>query len=116
LLTEPGKYWFHQEDFGLDQEDFGLDQEDFGLDQEDFGLDQEDFGLDQKDFGLDQEVLCSNYCCCLNELVYVINITYYIGIFLINSFELSWAVTILYLICYLLGSSDLEVKVSLVLI
>jgi hypothetical protein len=64
-LTEPGKYWFHQEVIGLYQEDFGLDQEDFGLDQEDFGL--------------DQEVLASNYCCCLTELVYVINITYYIG-------------------------------------
>ena len=74
MLTEPGKYWFHQEVLGLNQEDFGLDQEDFGLGQEGFGLDQEGFGLDQ-------EVLGSNYCCCLNELVYVINITYYIGNF-----------------------------------
>jgi hypothetical protein len=63
-LTEPGKYWFRQEVIGLNQEDFGLDQEDFVLDQEDFGL--------------DQEVLASNYCCCLNELVYAISITYYI--------------------------------------
>jgi hypothetical protein len=61
-LTEPGKYWFRQEVLGLNQEDFDLDQEDFGLDQEGFGL--------------DQEVLGSNYCRCLNELVYVINITY----------------------------------------
>ena len=66
-MTEPGKYWFRQEVIGLNQEDFVLDQEDFGLDQEGFGL--------------DQEVLGSNYCCCLNELVYVINITYYIGYF-----------------------------------
>ena len=73
-MTEPGKYWFRQEVLGLNQEDFGLDQEDFGLGQEGFGLDQEGFGLDQ-------EVLGSNYCCCLNELVYVINITYYIGNF-----------------------------------
>jgi hypothetical protein len=71
----------------LDQEDFGLDQEDSGLDQEDFGSDQEDSGLDQEDFDFYQEVLGSNYCCCLNELVYVINITYCIGNFLINSFE-----------------------------
>jgi hypothetical protein len=56
-LTEPGKYLFRQEVIGLSQEDFGLDQ---------------------KDFGLDQEVLASNYCCCLNELVYVISITYFI--------------------------------------
>jgi hypothetical protein len=56
-LTEPGKYWFRQEVIGLNQEDVCLKQEDFGLDQEDFGL--------------DQEVLGSNYCCCLNELVYV---------------------------------------------
>jgi hypothetical protein len=57
-LTEPGKYWFSQEHFGLDQGDFALDQEDFGLDQEDFGL--------------DQEVLGSNYCCCLNVRKFLI--------------------------------------------
>ena len=57
-MTEPGKYWFRQEVIGLNQEDFSFDQEDFGL---------------------DQEVLGSNYCCCLNELVCVINFTYYIG-------------------------------------
>ena len=73
-MNEPGKYWFRQEVLGLNQEDFSLDQEDFGLDQEDFGLDQEGFGLDQ-------EVLGSNYFRCLNELVYVINITYYIEFF-----------------------------------
>jgi hypothetical protein len=65
-LTRPGKYWFCQEVFGLNQEEFGLEQEAFGLDQEDFGLDQ--FG-----FGLDQELLGSNHCCCLNELVYIIS-------------------------------------------
>jgi hypothetical protein len=66
-LTEPGKYWFRQEVIGLNQEDFGLDQEDFVLNKEDFGL--------------DQEVRASNNCCCLNELVYVISITYYIDFF-----------------------------------
>ena len=73
-MAYPENYCYSQEVIGLDQEDFGLNQEDFGLHHEDFGLDQEYLGVDQK-------VLGSNYCCCLNELVYVINITYYIGNF-----------------------------------